>query len=283
MAKVGKKFNFGDLAPEIPSQNTADDADAPPGSPAAAAKSVKSEPQEDADAAPSQPPAGAKKRKATTPKKQVKKEEKEDSSEGAPPPPPADDDSSEDDVAKAKKRAVAAEGGEGTASKSSGGGGKHRKGWTAFNEKSGHKTENGRRRKDWSKPKKPKAAKGAEGEEESGEKKRRNPGRAALSEIKRMQKTTDLIIPDLTMVRIIKEAIQDVLEDPRFHNTKVQDGAFLQRGAAVALHHATEDYAVELFYYANRLAIHRGRQTIMPQDIREVCYLLNNARSTRLQ
>jgi histone H3/H4 len=282
MAKVGKKFNFGDLAPEIPSQNTADDADAPPGSPAAAAKSVKSEPQEDADAAPSQPPAGAKKRKATTPKKQVKKEEKEDSSEGAPPPPPADDDSSEDDVAKAKKRAVAAEGGEGTASKSSGGG-KHRKGWTAFNEKSGHKTENGRRRKDWSKPKKPKAAKGAEGEEESGEKKRRNPGRAALSEIKRMQKTTDLIIPDLTMVRIIKEAIQDVLEDPRFHNTKVQDGAFLQRGAAVALHHATEDYAVELFYYANRLAIHRGRQTIMPQDIREVCYLLNNARSTRLQ
>ena len=77
----------------------------------------------------------------------------------------------------------------------------------------------------------------------------------ALREIRRFQKSVDLLIPLLPFQRLIREIAQDFKTDLRF-----------QSGAILALQEAAEAFLVQLFESVNLCAIHRGRQTIAPKD-----------------
>lgn len=82
------------------------------------------------------------------------------------------------------------------------------------------------------------------------------PGTRALMEIRRYQKSTDLLIRKLPFQRLIREIAQDFKNDLRFQGT-----------AIMALQEAAEAYLVGLFEDANLCAIHAKRMTIKPTDI----------------
>ena len=82
------------------------------------------------------------------------------------------------------------------------------------------------------------------------------PGVVALREIRRYQKTTDLLIRRLPFQRLVKDISQDYKTDIRF-----------QASAVCAIQHAAEAYLVGLFEDTNLCAIHAKRITIMPKDI----------------
>ena len=84
--------------------------------------------------------------------------------------------------------------------------------------------------------------------------KRRRP--VALREIRRYQKSTELLIRKLPFQRLVREIAQDFKTDLRF-----------QSSAVVALQEASEAYLVGLFEDTNLCAIHAKRVTIMPKDI----------------
>jgi len=85
---------------------------------------------------------------------------------------------------------------------------------------------------------------------------RYRPGTVALREIRKFQKTTDLLIRKLPFQRLVKEIAHEVKSDVRF-----------QSQAVLALQEATEAYLVGLFEDTNLCAIHAQRVTIMPKDI----------------
>lgn len=82
------------------------------------------------------------------------------------------------------------------------------------------------------------------------------PGTQALREIKRYQKSTELLIRKLPFQRLVREVAQDFKTELRFQST-----------AVIALQEAAEAYFVTLFEEANLSAIHAKRVTIMPKDI----------------
>ena len=92
----------------------------------------------------------------------------------------------------------------------------------------------------------------------AGQKKPRRyrPGTVALREIRRYQKTTDLLIKKAPFQRLVREVAQDFKADLRF-----------QSSAVMALQEASEAYLVGLFEDTNLCAIHAKRVTIMPKDI----------------
>jgi histone H3 len=85
---------------------------------------------------------------------------------------------------------------------------------------------------------------------------RYRPGTVALREIRRYQKSTDLLIRKLPFQRLVREIAQDFKNDLRFQGT-----------AILALQEASESYLVSLFEDTNLCAIHAKRVTIMPKDI----------------
>ena len=82
------------------------------------------------------------------------------------------------------------------------------------------------------------------------------PGTVALREIRRYQKTTDLLIRKLPFHRLVREISQDFKGDLRF-----------QASAVLALQESAEAYHVGLFEDINLCAIHGKRVTIIPKDI----------------
>jgi histone H3 len=78
----------------------------------------------------------------------------------------------------------------------------------------------------------------------------------ALREIRRYQKSTELLIRKLPFQRLIREVAQDYKTDLRF-----------QGSAVLALQEATESYLVGLFEDTNLCAIHAKRVTIVPRDL----------------
>lgn len=82
------------------------------------------------------------------------------------------------------------------------------------------------------------------------------PGTVALREIKRYQKSTELLIRKLPFQRLVREIAQDFKTDLRF-----------QTAAVAALQEAAEAYLVGLFTDTNLCAIHAKRVTIQPRDI----------------
>eukprot|EP00435_Cladocopium_sp_Y103_P068286 s76_g31.t1 len=82
------------------------------------------------------------------------------------------------------------------------------------------------------------------------------PGTLALREIRKYQKSTDLLLRKLPFQRLVKEIAQEVKSDLRF-----------QSQAVLALQEAAEAYLVGLFEDTNLCAIHAKRVTIMPKDV----------------
>ena len=82
------------------------------------------------------------------------------------------------------------------------------------------------------------------------------PGTVALREIRKYQKSTELLIRKLPFQRLVREVAQDVKTDLRF-----------QSHAIMALQEASEAYLTSLFEDTNLCAIHAKRVTIMPKDI----------------
>ena len=93
---------------------------------------------------------------------------------------------------------------------------------------------------------------------QSGVKKphRFKPGTVALREIRRYQKTTNLLIRKAPFQRLIREVSSDFKSDLRF-----------QSSAIMALQEASEAYLVSLFEDTNLCAVHAKRVTIMPKDL----------------
>ena len=85
---------------------------------------------------------------------------------------------------------------------------------------------------------------------------RYRPGTVALREIRRYQKSTELLLRKLPFQRLVREIAQDFKSDLRF-----------QSSAILALQEASEGYLVGLFQDANRCAIHAKRVTVLPKDI----------------
>jgi histone H3 len=84
---------------------------------------------------------------------------------------------------------------------------------------------------------------------------RYRPGTVALREIRKYQKSTELLIRKLAFQRLVREIAQVFKSDLRFQST-----------AILALQEASEAYLVGL-EDTNLCAIHAKRVTIMPKDI----------------
>jgi histone H3 len=82
------------------------------------------------------------------------------------------------------------------------------------------------------------------------------PGTVALREIRKYQKSTELLVRKLPFQRLVREIAQEFKTDLRF-----------QSSAVLALQEAAEAYMVGLFEDTNLCAIHAKRVTIMPKDI----------------
>ena len=85
---------------------------------------------------------------------------------------------------------------------------------------------------------------------------RYRPGTLALREIRKFQKSTDLLIRKLPFQRIVREIALNYKSDLRF-----------QTQAILALQEACEAYIVKLFEDTNLCAIHAKRVTIMAKDM----------------
>lgn len=85
---------------------------------------------------------------------------------------------------------------------------------------------------------------------------RYRPGTVALREIRRYQKSTELLIRKLPFQRLVREIANEFKTDLRFQST-----------AILALQEASEAYLVGLFEDTNMCCIHAKRVTIMPKDI----------------
>ena len=82
------------------------------------------------------------------------------------------------------------------------------------------------------------------------------PGTVALREIRKYQKSMDLLIRKLPFQRLVRKIIFEHKQDYQ-----------LAPAAAAALQEAAEAYLVGLFKDINLCAIHAKRVTIMPKDI----------------
>lgn len=85
---------------------------------------------------------------------------------------------------------------------------------------------------------------------------RYRPGTVALREIRKYQKTTDLLIRKLPFQRLVREVAQNFKTDLRF-----------QTAAVMALQEAAEAFLIGLFEDTNLAAIHAKRVTIMSKDM----------------
>ncbi|CAG8394783.1 unnamed protein product [Penicillium salamii] len=95
----------------------------------------------------------------------------------------------------------------------------------------------------------------------TGRRHRYKPGTVALREIRKYQRSYDLLIAKLPFARLVREVALDLLP--------ADVGAELrwQSHAIMALQEAAEAFLVHLFEDTNLCAIHAKRVTIMQKDI----------------
>ncbi|KGO38315.1 Histone-fold [Penicillium expansum] len=95
----------------------------------------------------------------------------------------------------------------------------------------------------------------------TGRRRRYKPGTVALKEIRRYQRSYDLLIAKLPFARLVREVALDLLP--------ADVGAELrwQSHAIQALQEAAEAFLVHLFEDTNLCALHAKRVTIMQKDI----------------
>ena len=85
---------------------------------------------------------------------------------------------------------------------------------------------------------------------------RYRPGTIALREIRRYQKSTELLLRKMPFQRLVREIMQGMKTDLRIQGT-----------ALLALQEATEAYLVGVFEDSQLCAIHAGRVTVQPRDM----------------
>ena len=90
---------------------------------------------------------------------------------------------------------------------------------------------------------------------------RYRPGTVALREIRKYQKSTDLLIRKLPFQRLVREIAQNIQDNKQREHMRFQSTAVL------ALQEAAESYLVSLFEDTNLCAIHAKRVTIMQKDM----------------
>ncbi|KAG2156142.1 histone-fold-containing protein [Suillus clintonianus] len=113
-----------------------------------------------------------------------------------------------------------------------------------------------------------KAQREADAEDEQGQsrkKRRYRPGTIALREIRKYQRSTDLLLRRLPFSRVVREIAMDMMTDTNYERGEA--GLRWQSSAIMALQEATEAFLVHLFEDANLCAIHAKRVTIMQRDI----------------
>lgn len=98
---------------------------------------------------------------------------------------------------------------------------------------------------------------GAVAPEATTKKRRYRPGTVALREIRRYQRSTDLLIRKAPFQRLVREIAQDMKWDVRFQST-----------ALLAIQEAAEMHLIQLFEDTNLCALHAKRVTVMPKDMR---------------
>ncbi|KAH9062694.1 histone-fold-containing protein [Lactarius vividus] len=98
----------------------------------------------------------------------------------------------------------------------------------------------------------------------AAKKRRYRPGTVALREIRKYQKSTDLLLRKLPFARVVREIALDMTTDM---NEYGDTGLRWQSSAILALQEASEAFLVHLFEDANLCAIHAKRVTIMTRDI----------------
>ena len=82
------------------------------------------------------------------------------------------------------------------------------------------------------------------------------PGTVAAREIRKYQKSTELLIRKLPFQRLVKEIAHDIRPETRF-----------QASAVMALQESAEAYLVGLLEDTNLCAVHGKRVTIMKKDV----------------
>ena len=87
---------------------------------------------------------------------------------------------------------------------------------------------------------------------------RYRPGTVALREIRKYQKSSELLIRKIPFQRIVREIVTSMFTNDNYR---------FQSTALLALQEASEDYLVRMFTQVNDLAIHGKRVTIKPEDI----------------
>ncbi|KAJ7933211.1 histone H3 [Mycena leptocephala] len=83
------------------------------------------------------------------------------------------------------------------------------------------------------------------------------PGTVVLRQIRKYQKSTELLIRKLPFQRLVREITQDFKVDLRFQSSALQ-----------ALQESAEAHLLSLFEDTNRAAIHAKRVTIQPKDMK---------------
>ncbi|OSX80725.1 hypothetical protein BU14_0033s0069 [Porphyra umbilicalis] len=90
-------------------------------------------------------------------------------------------------------------------------------------------------------------------------KRRYRPRKVCLRDIRKFQRSGELLISKLPFQRLVREIAQEYTSSPRF-----------SASAVLALHEASEAYPVGLFQDAQLCAIHGKRVTVMTKDIQLV-------------
>lgn len=116
-------------------------------------------------------------------------------------------------------------------------------------------------------PKQPRGGKGVK-TLPRGVDRRRRAGTRALQEIRRFQKSVELLIPKQPFLRLIREIVASS-ERSSFEIKR------LKKDAVVALQEAAESELVSLLEYTNLAAIHANRVTIQPKDIKFIKRIKN--------
>ena len=95
---------------------------------------------------------------------------------------------------------------------------------------------------------------------------RYRPGTIALREIRKYQRSGELLIPKLNFQRLVREIVQDECRNRKIDMKRIQSTALLD------LQEASEHYLVQLFQNSQLAAIHGNRVTVEPRDIQLVRY-----------
>ncbi|OSX79357.1 hypothetical protein BU14_0079s0001 [Porphyra umbilicalis] len=91
-------------------------------------------------------------------------------------------------------------------------------------------------------------------------KRRYRSGTVAPRDIRRFQRSGELLLSKLPFQRLVREGTQEYTNAPRF-----------QASAAPALQEVAEAYLVGLFQDAQLCAVHEKRVTVMSKDIQLAC------------